>query len=238
MPNIRGETSDSDPFFRPLLFSESVDREHDFAEGLVRRDEFVGSAGVLDRHHRVDDRHDAAVFEARPDDSFQPVHHRGFSGDRSCAQRRADHAQPLHQQLGGQVEADDVPTFAISTEESERRAMKAVMETESQLGFIPRDISAQNLGYDVESSIPGTGLLRFIEVKGRVRGAKTVTITKNEILTGLNKPEEFILAIVVLDPDGLEVRYVRLPFDKEPDFKATSVNYDLDKLLAQAREPV
>ena len=44
-------------------------------------------------------------------------------------------------------------------------------------------MSDQNLGYDVESSIPGTGILRFIEVKGRVAGAKTVTITKNEILT-------------------------------------------------------
>ena len=34
-----------------------------------------------------------------------------------------------------------------------------------------------------------------IEVKGRAVGAKTVTITKNEILTGLNKPDEFILAV-------------------------------------------
>ena len=75
--------------------------------------------------------------------------------------------------------------------------MHAVMEAEERLGFMPRDVSDQKLGYDVESSIPGTGLLRFIEVKGRVRGAKTVTITKNEILTGLNKPDEFILAIVL-----------------------------------------
>lgn len=143
----------------------------------------------------------------------------------------------LLKRLGGQMETDEVPTFAISTEESERRAMEAVMDAERRLGFVPRDVSAQNLGYDIESSIPGTGLLRFIEVKGRVRGAKTVTITKNEILTALNKPDEFILAIVLLDPTDSEVRYVPLPFDKEPDFKATSVNYDLDKLLAQAQEP-
>ena len=98
-------------------------------------------------------------------------------------------------------------------------------------------MSDQNLGYDIESSIPGTGLLRFIEVKGRVKGAKTVTITKNEILTGLNKPDEFILAIVIIDQDTTEVRYVRTPFETEPDFKATSVNYDLAALLAQAQEP-
>lgn len=129
------------------------------------------------------------------------------------------------------------PDFAISTEESELRAMQAVMETEVRLGFVPRDVSDENLGYDVESSVPSSGLLRFLEVKGRVRGAKTVTITKNEILTGLNKPTDFILALALLDPDFAEVRYVRAPFEKEPDFKATSVNYDLAALLARSQEP-
>lgn len=129
------------------------------------------------------------------------------------------------------------PSFALNTEESERRGMQAVMETERQLGFMPRDVSDKNLGYDVESSIPDTGLLRFIEVKGRVRGATTVTITKNEILTGLNKPEQFILAVVLLDPNQEEVRYIRNPFDQEPDFKATSVNYDIQALLVRSQEP-
>jgi hypothetical protein len=45
----------------------------------------------------------------------------------------------------------------------------------------------------------GTGKLRFIEVKGRVAGASTVSVTKNEILTALNKPDDFILAIVSVD---------------------------------------
>jgi hypothetical protein len=115
--------------------------------------------------------------------------------------------------------------------------MEAVMTVERKLGHAPRDVSDQNLGYDIESSIPGTGLLRFLEVKGRVTGAKTVTITKNEILTGLNKPDEFILAIILIDQEATVVRYCRTPFETEPDFKATSVNYDLDKLLAQAKEP-
>jgi len=38
--------------------------------------------------------------------------------------------------------------------------------------------------------------LRFIEVKGRITGADTVTITRNEILTALNRPEQWILALV------------------------------------------
>ncbi|MEG3070482.1 MAG: DUF3883 domain-containing protein [Candidatus Syntrophopropionicum ammoniitolerans] len=35
---------------------------------------------------------------------------------------------------------------------------------------------------------PGGATLRFIEVKGRAKGATTVTVTKNEILTAFNKP--------------------------------------------------
>ena len=49
------------------------------------------------------------------------------------------------------------------------------------------------LGYDIESRIPGTGKLRFLEVKGRISGAATLTVTKNEILYSLNKPEDYIL---------------------------------------------
>ena len=129
------------------------------------------------------------------------------------------------------------PTFAQDTEHSERLATQAVMASERRLGYLPRDVSDQNLGYDIESAIPATGLLRFIEVKGRVRGAQSVTITKNEILTCLNKPDEYILALCLIDGENVEVRHVRKPFVREPDFGATSVNYDLDKLLAQAKEP-
>ena len=80
--------------------------------------------------------------------------------------------------------------------------------------------------------------MRFIEVKGRVTGADTVTVTKNEILTSLNKPEEFILAMVeFLDGDTHRVHYLRRPFQREPDFGVTSVNYNFVELLARAEAP-
>ncbi len=44
-----------------------------------------------------------------------------------------------------------------------------------------------------------TGNLRFIEVKGRRKDAPTVTISKNEIMYGLNLPELFILALAFVD---------------------------------------
>ena len=85
--------------------------------------------------------------------------------------------------------------------------------------------------------MPNTGRLRFIEVKGRVSGAETVTVTKNEIMAGLNKPDDFILALVEVNGDKAVARYVRRPFTREPDFAATSVNYDLKELLQDGGEP-
>jgi hypothetical protein len=101
------------------------------------------------------------------------------------------------------------------------------------------DMSAERLGYDIETRIPGIGRLRFIRAEDRVKGAKTVTITNNEIRTGPNKREDSILTIGLIDGDSesLDLRYVRRPFGCEPDFGATSTNYELAALLAQSEEP-
>ena len=89
-----------------------------------------------------------------------------------------------------------------------------------------------------ESRVPSTGRLRFIEVKGRASGSATITVTKNEILYSLNKPDDFILAMVeFLDSGSHRVRYLRHPFQREPDFGVTSVNYDFAELLARAEAP-
>jgi SNF2 family DNA or RNA helicase len=124
------------------------------------------------------------------------------------------------------------------TQVSAAKARAIVMEIERQLGFDPTDKESEKLGYDIESRDARTGLLRFIEVKGRITAASTITVTKNEILYSLNKPEDFILAIVeFLDGDRHRVHYVRQPFHKEPDFGVTSVNYDFAKLVARGEPP-
>jgi hypothetical protein len=80
--------------------------------------------------------------------------------------------------------------------------------------------------------------LRFIEVKGRVAGAESSTVTRNEILYSLNKPGAFILAIVEFhDEQAHTVHYVWQPFRAEPDFGATSVNYSMAELMARASAP-
>jgi hypothetical protein len=124
------------------------------------------------------------------------------------------------------------------TQAAAARAREIVMALERRLGFEPIDRETEKLGYDIESRVPGTGKLRFLEVKGRVAGAATITVTKNEILYSLNKPEDFILAIVEFHPDGSHrTHYLRRPFQREPDFGVTSVNYAFGDLLSRAGEP-
>jgi hypothetical protein len=133
--------------------------------------------------------------------------------------------------------APSAPTFP-ETQASAARARAIVMDIERSLGFEPTDREPEKLGYDIESRIAATGKLRFIEVKGRVSSADTITVTKNEILYSLNKPEDFILAVVeFLDGDTHRVHYVRNPFRREPDFGVTSVNYNMAELLARAEAP-
>ena len=123
----------------------------------------------------------------------------------------------------------------------EYAAMNAVIQIEKSLGYQPKDVSAVKCGYDVESYVPEgqrtcmtSHALRMIEVKGRAKGATTVTVSKNEILTALNKPEEFILAIVEVDGKNTRVIYLKRPFKNAPDFTATSVNYDIQDLIAES----
>ena len=105
------------------------------------------------------------------------------------------------------------------------------------------DVSAQKCGWDLTSHPPMVdGRLvnpKHIEVKGRVKGASTVTITRNEILYAFNQGEKFVLGIVLVNGDGSHEGpyYVRSPFDREPDWGVASVNYELSKLLEKAEKP-
>jgi len=142
----------------------------------------------------------------------------------------------LRKLCGYQQNGDDI--HARETKRVEMIAMKAVMEAEEALGHSPRDVSEDKCGYDIESIDGQTKRLRFIEVKGRVVGADTVTITRNEIVTGINSSTSFILAIVQVNGDKpMAPVYVRTPFEREPDFDVTSVNYKLNEMLQRGGPP-
>ena len=56
-----------------------------------------------------------------------------------------------------------------------------MFEAEKAMGSMPKDVSVQRgIGYDIES-LDGQGDLYFIEVKGRIDGADSVTLTINEV---------------------------------------------------------
>lgn len=127
--------------------------------------------------------------------------------------------------------AEEPPTYGKPSKEIELLAMQAVMESERLLGFQPTDVSAENRGYDIESRDPETGNLRFIEVKGRISGATAVSLTRNEVLTALNKPESWYLAVVFVENSRAgEPRYFREPFRDGLQFAAASVVLPLNKI--------
>jgi Domain of unknown function (DUF3883) len=98
-------------------------------------------------------------------------------------------------------------------------------------------VSRDRKGYDIESAVPEDGRLVFLEVKGRQLGATTVTVTRNEVLTALNTPEDYVLAVVEIDGAAQEPRYIRrFPF-REPSFAEVSVDLDLRDLLERAKRP-
>ena len=126
------------------------------------------------------------------------------------------------------------PTYGRNNAEVEQLAMETVMDAENALGYIPRDVSAENRGYDIESLDPDTGKLRFLEVKGRAAGADTVTLTRNEILTALNKPEQWWLVIVLIEDGKAQPPvYAQEPFRDGLEFASASVNLKLNTLLGE-----
>lgn len=122
--------------------------------------------------------------------------------------------------------------------EIEIAAMEAVMAAEKALGNVPSDVSAQKIGYDIASLDPKSQHLRFIEVKGRIDGADSVMVTRQEVITSLHEPEKFILAVVQVENGfAREPRYVRKPFSQEPEFGVTAIQVNLQSLLQRAEKP-
>jgi hypothetical protein len=140
--------------------------------------------------------------------------------------------------LRGEVTAFSVD--ATTRAHIEELAMTAVARAEEALGHAVKDVSAQKCGWDITSRLPVIdGQLlddRLIEVKGRAKGATTITVSRNEILCALNKSEQFLLAIVLVNGDDSTEGpfYVKKPFDQEPGWAVASVNLDLAQLLKRA----
>jgi hypothetical protein len=146
----------------------------------------------------------------------------------------------LLRQQRGESPPDAFTADAAARARIEKLAMDAVRRTEEAKGHTVVDVSAQKCGWDLTAYPPAADgklpVARHIEVKGRVKGAATVTITRNEILYALNQADKFVLAIVLIgESDAVEGPfYLHRPFAQEPDAGVASVNYALGDLLARA----
>lgn len=130
---------------------------------------------------------------------------------------------------------------AAARQRIERLAMQAVIRDQEAKGHRVVDVSAHKCGWDLSSYPPPVGTTqpdpKHIEVKGRAKGADTITVTRNEILYAFNQGNKFVLAIVFVNPDDSTEGpyYLANPFQREPDWGAASVTYDVKKLLTQSR---
>jgi len=143
--------------------------------------------------------------------------------------------------ITGDVDPQTIAQYAKDTQLSERKAMQTVLDIETKLGYQPEDVSASNLGYDILSRIPPEKLatnetpLRLIEVKGRIASADTVTVSRNEINTALNTPDNFILAIVRIDGTTTKTTYLKEPFTQMPQQATASINFNIAKLIKNSK---
>ena len=123
----------------------------------------------------------------------------------------------------------------------ELAAMDAVKQIERELGYEPTDRSDERgIGYDIESAVPeglrqgNDPVLRMIEVKGVAKGSDAVTLSKNEILAGLNNPDGWFLAVVEVDGTTTHTTYLKKPVMRTPAFTENGTNFDIGRLRKSA----
>jgi hypothetical protein len=65
------------------------------------------------------------------------------------------------------------------------------------------------------------------------RPLDAITVTRNEMLYAFNQGDKFVLAIVLVNEDDSHEG----PFDREPGWGVSSINYNLSDLLQKAESP-
>ena len=126
---------------------------------------------------------------------------------------------------------------AAARKKIEMLAMNAVIKAEEAKGHRVVDVSAEKCGWDISSYAPNSTDPKHIEVKGRAKGADTITITHNELLYAFNQALKFELALVFVNEDDTVQgpHYLGNPFQREPEFGVASVNYKIAELLKRSK---
>jgi hypothetical protein len=126
-------------------------------------------------------------------------------------------------------------------EETDRRAIAAVLAAERILGRNPTEMDHNNAGFDILSENPTTGMVYQIEVKGHRVGTTEINVHVPQVRQAQQNPERFRLAVVLVpdDPDEMpNVSYFLRPFDDYSlHFAQSNLPLSLAKLAPHALEP-
>lgn len=141
------------------------------------------------------------------------------------------------------VRSEDVKApqlFAHDTKAVERRAVDRVLAAERSLGRVPEEQAHNNPGFDIRST-DKDGRAFYIEVKGRIAGSDTFTITSNEIAFARSQGDRHRLALVSVSPGGAEhdqLQYVLDAFAHiEPSITTRSFNEEWRKYWNRGAPP-
>ena len=94
-----------------------------------------------------------------------------------------------------------------------RSAEIACVEIERFLGNDAKDISMQNLGYDVESTMPD-GRKRYIEVKSVSRSDSSFSLTNNEYTAAHQYGDDYYICLIKQGNDKSKAIYIQNPLEK------------------------
>lgn len=129
---------------------------------------------------------------------------------------------------------------AAAWQRNERIAVEVVLGIERSYGYEPVDARTMRRGYAVESRIPealrkpGESALRFLAIKPYVSGTTRVFVARSEILTALNAPGQFVLALVEMREGAARALYLTRPFSKMPSFDAAGAHCGIAQLVRGA----
>jgi superfamily II DNA or RNA helicase len=122
----------------------------------------------------------------------------------------------------------------------ERRAIELVLASERLLGREPTEMPQNNRGFDIKS-LNNRGEVTYLEVKGRIEGSETFTVTASEISFAQTQGASHRLALVSVSPNGTlddEVRYLTAAFDSVHLSQGTaSINFKWSDYWSTGRNP-
>jgi len=109
------------------------------------------------------------------------------------------------------IKNESIPSKSISLTKW-RSAEQQVLEILNSDGWTAKDVSRQNIGYDIEAINP-KGEKICVEVKSLKYEGQDFTLTSNEEATAREKGEKYILALVVQKKEQLSVMFINNPLN-------------------------